>query len=43
MIASLNVGMMTGRGREVVDVMERNMAEVLSVQETRWKGIRLER
>ena len=37
-IATLNVGTMTGRGREVVDVMERQRIDVLCVQETRWKG-----
>ena len=37
-IATLNVGTMTGRGREVVDVMERRRIDVLCVQETRWKG-----
>ncbi|XP_047492408.1 craniofacial development protein 2-like [Penaeus chinensis] len=37
-IATLNVGTMTGRGREVVDVMERKKIHVLCVQETKWKG-----
>ncbi len=34
----LNVGTMTGRGRELVDMMERRKVGVLCVQETRWKG-----
>ncbi|KAK4322781.1 hypothetical protein Pmani_006449 [Petrolisthes manimaculis] len=29
---------MTGRGREVADMMERRKIGVLCVQETRWKG-----
>lgn len=29
---------MTGRGREVADLMERRKINVLCVQETRWKG-----
>ena len=37
-IGSLNVGSMTGRSREVVDVMERRKVDILCVQETRWRG-----
>ena len=37
-IASLNVGTMTGRGRELADMMRRRCVDVLCVQETRWKG-----
>lgn len=37
-IATLNEGTMTGRGEEVVDVMERKKIDMLRVQETR--GIR---
>ena len=37
-VATLNVGTMTGRGRELVDLMERRKLGVLCVQETRWKG-----
>ena len=29
---------MTGKGREVADLMERREVDILSVQETRWKG-----
>ena len=39
-VASLNVGTMTGKGREVADLMERRGANILCVQETRWKGER---
>ena len=39
-IATLNVGTMTGKGREVVDLMERREVDILCVQETRWKGER---
>ena len=34
----MNVGSMTGRGRELADLMERRKVGVLCVQETRWKG-----
>ncbi|XP_068241086.1 craniofacial development protein 2-like [Palaemon carinicauda] len=37
-VATLNVGTMTGKGREVVDLMERRKIGMLCVQETRWKG-----
>ena len=33
-----NVGTLTGRLREIVDVMERRRIDFLCVQETRWKG-----
>ncbi|KAK3572798.1 hypothetical protein QTP86_007401 [Hemibagrus guttatus] len=36
-IGTLNVGTMTGKGRELADVKERKV-DVLCVQETRWKG-----
>ncbi|XP_065642811.1 uncharacterized protein LOC136074421 [Hydra vulgaris] len=29
---------MTGKGRELVDAMERRKLDILCVQETRWKG-----
>ena len=35
---TLNVGTMTGKGKEVVDLMERKCMDVLCVQETRCKG-----
>ncbi|KAK3552305.1 hypothetical protein QTP86_010101 [Hemibagrus guttatus] len=37
-IGTLNVGTMTGKGREPADVMERRKVDILCVQETRWKG-----
>ena len=37
-VGTLNVGSMTGRGRELVDLMERRKVGVLFVQETRRKG-----
>jgi hypothetical protein len=37
-IGSLNVGTMTGRGRELVDVMIRRRIKAMCVQETKWTG-----
>ncbi|XP_067123690.1 uncharacterized protein [Centruroides vittatus] len=37
-VGTLNVGSMTGRGMEVVDMMRRRRIDVLCVQETRWRG-----
>ncbi|KAK3554542.1 hypothetical protein QTP70_025394 [Hemibagrus guttatus] len=37
-IGMLNVGTMTGKGRELADMMERRKVDILCVQETRWKG-----
>ena len=37
-VGTLNVGTMSGRGREVADMMERRKLDVLCVQETKWKG-----
>ena len=37
-IASWNVGLMTGRGRELVDVYKRRNIGILYVQETKWTG-----
>ena len=36
-LATLNVGSMTGRGQDVVDVMERRKVNIVCVQETNWK------
>lgn len=36
--ATLNVGSMTGKGRELAALMKKRRIEVLCVQETRWKG-----
>ncbi|KAK3517015.1 hypothetical protein QTP70_030440 [Hemibagrus guttatus] len=37
-IGTLNVGTMTGKGRELADMMERRKVDILCVQEKRWKG-----
>ncbi|KAK3532252.1 hypothetical protein QTP86_011841 [Hemibagrus guttatus] len=37
-IGTRNVGTMTGKGRELADMMERRKVDILCVQETRWKG-----
>ena len=37
-IATLNVGIMIGKGREVADLMEQRGLDIMCVQETRWKG-----
>ena len=39
-LGSLNVGTMSGKGVEVVEMMERRRLEVLCIQETKWKGDR---
>ena len=36
-VASMNVGTLAGRGREVVELMEMRRVSILCVQETRWK------
>ncbi|KAL7881155.1 hypothetical protein SRHO_G00034090 [Serrasalmus rhombeus] len=37
-VGTLNIGTMTGKGRELADMMERRKVDILCVQETRWKG-----
>ncbi|KAG8226729.1 hypothetical protein J437_LFUL004379 [Ladona fulva] len=37
-IGMLNVGMMNGKSREIVDLMSRRKVNKLYIQETRWKG-----
>ena len=37
-VRALNVGTMTGKARELVDMMQRRKVDTLCVQETRWKG-----
>ena len=37
-LASLNVGSMTGRSGEIVQLMRKKNLQVLCVQETKWKG-----
>ena len=37
-VGTLNIGTMTGRGRELEDMMERRNVDILCLQETKWKG-----
>ena len=37
-VGTLNIGTMTGRGRELADMMERRNEDILCLQETKWKG-----
>ena len=37
-MGTVNVGSMTGRGRELADMMERRKVGVLCVQKTQWEG-----
>ncbi|KAF7659003.1 hypothetical protein LDENG_00005070 [Lucifuga dentata] len=37
-VGTLNVGTMTGKARELADMMQRRKVDILFVQETRWKG-----
>ena len=37
-VGTLNIGMMTERGRELADMMEQRNVDILCLQETRWKG-----
>lgn len=37
-VGTWNVGTMTGKGKGVLDVMERRKVEILRVQQTKWKG-----
>ena len=37
-VATLNVETLTGKGREVADLMEQRGVDILYVQETCWKG-----
>ena len=39
---TLNVGTITGKSRELADMMERRKVDILCLQETRWKGRRPE-
>ena len=40
-IGTLNIGVMTGRGRELADMMEQRNVDILCLQETKWKGSKL--
>ena len=37
-VGTWNVGTMTGRGREIVEVCKRRRLDLLCVQETKWSG-----
>ncbi len=37
-IATLNVGSLTGRTSEIVELMERKKIKIIGLQETKWKG-----
>ncbi|KAI5735913.1 hypothetical protein M8J77_024198 [Diaphorina citri] len=37
-VGTLNLGTMNGKGREIVDMMQKRRVDVLCIQETRWKG-----
>ena len=37
-VSTLNIGTMTGRERELADMMERRNVDILCLQETKWKG-----
>ena len=37
-VGTLNIGTMTGRGKELADMMERRNVDILCLQETKWKG-----
>ncbi|KAK2921479.1 hypothetical protein Q8A73_000964 [Channa argus] len=37
-VGTLNVGTMTGKARELIDMIQRRKVDILCVQETRWKG-----
>ena len=37
-MGTLNIGTMTGRGRELADLMEQRNVDILCLQETKWKG-----
>ena len=37
-IATLNVGSLTGKASEIVELMERKKIQILGLQETKWKG-----
>ncbi len=37
-IGNWNIGSLTGKGRVLVDVMQRRNIKILCIQETKWKG-----
>ena len=36
--ATLNIGTLTGKSREIEDMMNRRRIDILCLQETRWTG-----
>lgn len=40
-IGTVDVETMTGKGREITDMMQRRGIDILCVQETRWEGSRV--
>ena len=39
-VGTLNVGTMTGKGRELAEMMVKRKVDILCAQETKWKGAR---
>ena len=39
-VGTLNIGTMTGRRRELTDMMKRTNVDILCLQETKWKGVK---
>uniref|UniRef100_A0A914W7K1 Endonuclease/exonuclease/phosphatase domain-containing protein n=1 Tax=Plectus sambesii TaxID=2011161 RepID=A0A914W7K1_9BILA len=37
-LATLNIGILTGRSREIAEVLKRRRVDIACLQETRWKG-----
>ena len=37
-MGTLNIGTMTGRGRDLADLMEKRNVDILCLQEAKWKG-----
>ena len=37
-VGTINIGTLTGKGKEIADLMERRRMDILCLQETRWKG-----
>ena len=37
-VGTLNIGTMTGRRRELADMMKQRNVDILCLQETKWKG-----
>ena len=39
--ATLNIGSLTGKSREIADMMTRRRSDIMYLQETRWTGVNL--